>query len=201
MKNESQLAKINLEAELSTLKISLEEERSKATTSTTMAIDSAQQSGNHVIELSKSLGELKTKHALLLEENTTIVNREANLLGKAKAAIDKFNEGEVTRLQSEQNERESNSKAIIADSATKAAGNHISELEHQCAKLREELFEREKSFGEERSKLQRIQLQQHYSGDQSEGERAKRASLDEDEHTRNESREMATDIMASYIHY
>ena len=29
------------------------------------------------------------------------------------------------------------------------------------------------------------------------GERAKRASLDEDEHTRDESREMATDIMAT----
>jgi len=33
------------------------------------------------------------------------------------------------------------------------------------------------------------------------GERAKRASFDEDEHTRDESREMATDIYGYYIHY
>ena len=180
VKERHEIRVTSLENEVQVLKVHLEEAKEKEKGLQVEALNSSSLNGDQIRELSSRIGSLEATNKLLREENAGVKDREAELIGKASAAIEKFNSGETARHKMSVECREAKAKEEIAASAADAAASHIVELEKQCVEMREEMFNKEKEFAEERSKLQRIQLQTSYSTNDAEALAAKLESSKSD---------------------
>jgi len=154
-----------------------------------------------VKDVTQLVGELKQRLYRAEQERDSVQKREAELIAKAKVAIEARSKSELDLMEIQDTVRDATSKADIAGEGLKTASSQITALEETIQKMRFDNISREKERSAETFLLKRLQLKQTYEDDEvallkSAMEKAKRSAAEAEREKVQEVAEVKGEIEA-----